>query len=74
MLSDWFDDDLVRWFLSPGLLALTLAAFGWWRDYRRRHRSDPDAVGVIDWTTVSFWSLLLAFVLLGAALKGWLKP
>lgn len=64
----------MRWFLSPGLLALTLAAFGWWRDRKRRTRSHPDAVGVIDWTTVSFWSLLLAFVLLGAALKGWLRP
>ncbi|MFM5930574.1 MAG: hypothetical protein ACKOPQ_06670 [Novosphingobium sp.] len=74
MLSQVLDDDVVRWFLMPGLAALAVALFGWWRDHRRRHRTDPDAVGVVDWTTLSFWSLLVAFVLLGAALKSWLHP
>ncbi|PLK25594.1 hypothetical protein C0V78_00795 [Novosphingobium sp. TH158] len=74
MVPDWLDDDRVRWLLLPGLLALGLAAFAWWRDYRRRHRTNPDAVGVIDWTTLFFWTLLIGCVLLVAALKSWLRP
>lgn len=72
MISDWLDDETLRWFLLPGLAALAVAIFGWWRDAKRRNRSDPDAVGVIDWTSLSFWSLFAALLLLGAALKGWI--
>ncbi len=73
MISDWLDDETLRWFLLPGLAALALAMFGWWRDRKRRNRSDPDAVGVIDWTTLSFWASLLACLLLAGALRTWIK-
>ena len=73
MIPDWLDDETLRWFLLPGLAAAALALFGWWRDHKRRNRSDPDAVGVIDWTTLSFWATLFACLLLAGALRTWLK-
>lgn len=73
MLPDWPDDDLLHWFLLPGLAALALAMFGWWRDRKRRNRTDPDAVGLVDWTTLSFWASLAACLLLAGALRTWLK-
>ena len=73
MLPDWLDDDRIRWLLLPGLAALVLAGVAWWRDWRRRHRSDPDAVGVIDWTGLFVWALLAAIVLLGLAAKAWIS-
>jgi hypothetical protein len=73
MLSDWLGEDRVRWLLLPGLLAIALAAFGWWRDHKRRHRVDPDAVGVVDWTAFSFWASLAACILLAGALQSWIR-
>ncbi len=46
--------------------ALALAIFAGWRDHRRRHRADPDAVGWIDWTWVQ------AIALIAAGIAGWL--
>ncbi|WP_156347944.1 hypothetical protein [Sphingomonas sp. Leaf231] len=50
--------------------AVTIAVAAGWRDHRRRHRVDPDAVGWIDWTWVQ------AIALIVAAIAGWvaLKP
>lgn len=43
--------------------AALLAGYAGWREARRRGRSDPDAVGMIDWVTVQY----AAFVALAVA-------
>lgn len=57
--------------LSAGLAAGMIAAVAWWGDRRRLRRRDPDAVGFMPWTTVFFFALLLACVLLGLAGRAW---
>lgn len=48
-------------------IAMALAVFSGWRDWRRRHRDDPDAVGITDWPTVQMLALIAAVVLAGFA-------
>ena len=58
-------------FCLAGLpLAIALAA--WIGDRRRMRRSNPDAVGFMPWTSVFFWAVLAALVLLALAGKAWL--
>ncbi len=71
-LGDLLDHDWIAWYLLPGLAAVGVALLGWRRERRRKARSQPDAVGLIDWTNVTFWASFAALVLLGAAFKGWL--
>jgi len=52
-----------------GTAALALAALAWIKDWRRRHRKDLDAVGVVDWTTVFFLAFLAGVLLLIVAAK-----
>lgn len=59
--------------LIGGLIALTIAIVAWFGDRRRRRRKDPDAVGFMPWTSVSFFSLFAACVLLGFAARQWLQ-
>lgn len=44
-------------------LALLTAVFAGWRDWRRRRRSDPDAVGIADWPMVQIIALIAALCL-----------
>lgn len=44
-------------------LALLIAVFAGWRDWRRRRRTDPDAVGITDWATVQIFALIAALIL-----------
>ena len=53
--------------LAAGLAAVALALAAWLADRRRARRSDPDAVGFMPWTTVYFWTSLLAMLLLAMA-------
>ena len=62
-------DDPLFSLWGGGLTALALAVWAWMADRRRMRRRDPDAVGFMPWTTVFFWSLLLACILLGIAGK-----
>ena len=71
-ISDWLDEDWVRYLLLPGLAALGLAMAGWRGERRRKARSDPDAVSWVPWMGLTFWSSFAAMLLLGAALKTWL--
>lgn len=71
-IADWLDQDWVRWFLLPAIIALTLAVGGWLGDRRRMRRSAPDAVGWVPWRDLSFFAGFAAILLLVGALKGWL--
>jgi hypothetical protein len=64
--------DDYRFLLAAGGIAVALALFAWAGDRRRMRRSDPDAVGFMPWTGVFFWATLVACVLLGFGLRGWL--
>lgn len=57
--------------LLCGSAAVLLAAIAWLADRRRIRRHDPDAVGFMPWTTVSFWAAFLAVLLLAAGGKAW---
>lgn len=57
--------------LLPGLACAALMAWSWMADRRRLKRRDLDAVGLVPWTGVFFWSLLLGCVLLGLAARDW---
>ncbi len=54
-----------------GLAAAIVAAWAWYGDHRRMRRTHPDKVGFMPWTTLFFWSLLAAVLLLGTAVKEW---
>jgi len=71
-IRDAWDEDWVRYLLLPGLIALALAINGWRAERRRKLRSDPDAVPLLPWRDISFWSSFAALFLLGAAFKVWL--
>ncbi len=55
-----------------GGTALGLTALAWFAERRRLRRSDLDKVGWVPWTSVFFWALLAAVLLLGLMLKAWL--
>ncbi len=48
-------------------LCLAVAVLSGWRDHRRAQRSDPDAVGIIDWPTVQMVALMAAALLASLA-------
>ncbi|HEX4847153.1 MAG TPA: hypothetical protein VFV30_03335 [Novosphingobium sp.] len=72
-LGDFLQHDWVRWYLLPGLGAALAALLAWQGERRRKRRSDPDAVGLLDWTNVTFWASFAALVLFGAAIRGYLS-
>ena len=71
-IRDNLDQDWVCYLLLPGLIALALAITGARKERRRKGRSDPDAVPLLPWRDISFWSSFAALFLLGFALKAWL--
>lgn len=64
-------DDTTRIMAIAGVLAAGVAALAWWRDRRRLRRSDLDRVGFMPWTSLFFWSLMLAVLLLGLSGRAW---
>jgi hypothetical protein len=71
-LAELLDHDWIAWYLLPGLGAMSVALLGLNRERARKARSEPDAVGLVDWISVTFWASFAALVLLGAAFRGWL--
>ena len=65
-------DELILGMVVAGLAALALAGVAWLGDRRRMRRVELDAVGFMPWTSVFFWALLLAAILLGIAGRMWL--
>jgi len=55
--------------LIAGLAAAGLALFAWAGDRRRMRRDDPDRVGIMPWTSLFFWALMAAVLLLGGAVQ-----
>lgn len=73
---DWqalMDEDWFWTLLLPAVGAVVLALAAWRADRRRMQRSDPDAVGMLPWRDVAFWSTFAAVLLLGAALRQWVR-
>ena len=52
-----------------GLTAAIVAVVAWIADRRRLRRSNLDKVGWVPWTSLFFWALMGAAVLLGLAIK-----
>lgn len=65
-------DEFSDWQLVAGLCALALTILSWVGDYRRMRRRNLDAVGIMPWRTLFFWSLLGTCLLLGLAARNWL--
>lgn len=51
------------------MLATILAAIAWFAERRRLRRSNLDRVGWVPWTTLFFFALFAAVILLALALK-----
>ena len=58
-----------NWLIAAGLGAALIALIAWLGARRRRHRRDLDRVGIVPWTSLFFFALLAAVLLLGAAVK-----
>ncbi|MDE2561763.1 MAG: hypothetical protein KGL48_05890 [Sphingomonadales bacterium] len=54
-----------------GAIFAALALMALYGDRRRMRRSDPDAVGVMPWTTIFFLAMFVACVTLGVAVREW---
>lgn len=52
-----------------GTFAAVLALVAWLGDRRRNRRKNPDAVGFMPWTSVFFFALFTACILLGLAAR-----
>ncbi|KQM13872.1 hypothetical protein ASE49_12610 [Novosphingobium sp. Leaf2] len=55
-----------------GLIASAVAIIAWIGDRRRFHRQHIDRVGIMPWTTIFFWALLVAVLCLGMAARAWM--
>ncbi|WP_041559030.1 hypothetical protein [Novosphingobium sp. PP1Y] len=58
-------NDSLRFLATAGAVAAIIAAVAWIGDRRRMKRRNLDRVGFMPWTTIFFWSLLAAVLLLG---------
>lgn len=65
-------DDTTRIMAIAGVLAVGVAALAWFQDRRRLRRRDLDRVGFMPWTSLFFWSLMIAVLLLGLSGRAWI--
>ena len=64
-------DDSNRIMAIAGAVAAGVAILAWVQDRRRMRRRDLDRVGFMPWTTIFFWSLMAALLLLGLSGRFW---
>ncbi len=65
-------NDIPEMLTLAGVSAVVLAAIAWIGDRRRMRRNNLDKVGLMPWTSLFFWALLAAIVLLGLAAQAWI--
>ena len=58
-----------HWLPAGAAIATLCAALAWLGDRRRLRRRDLDRVGIMPWTSLFFWSLLAAVLMLAAAVQ-----
>lgn len=62
-------DDSNQMLAIGGALCAGLAAVAWFADHRRYRREDLDRVGCMPWTTLFFWAMTAAVILLGLSAR-----
>lgn len=65
-------DDSLRLMVICESLAAVLALVAWVGDHRRHRRRHIDRVGFMPWTTIFFFALMVAVLLLGLSAREWL--
>lgn len=65
-------EDSNRIMAIAGGVAACVAGLAWLLDRRRMRRRNLDRVGFMPWTTIFFWTLLAAVLLLGLTGRAWL--
>lgn len=69
----FFDSNAAFWG-AVAAAAFALAVVAWLADVRRTRRRDPDAVGVMPWTSIFLAAFFVAAIATLFALADWLSP
>ncbi len=59
------------WCAAAAIIAAIISIVAWLGDRARMRRDQLDRVGFVPWRAVSFWSTVLAILLIAGAIKLW---